>query len=301
MSALPEHTAISLTFGDRAENHAGMQILGEEAKEGFTKEDLLKAQVWWGERGYKTELVALHEDVMQNSETQNDEMKNGEEDETKESPFEPAYVLIVRNAEEGKKDADAMFHESYALDVDKKAFMRGRVVNKRARYNVCFGPDAQEPDYEAKKGRIVAFRDVPLLDTFRRGLTGPLGEKAGNLMGELNLYYDTNKCGIGFHGDTERRIVVCVRLGTSIPLEYQWFHRSKPVGKRISLTLHHGDVYIMSAKAVGYDWKRSSKYTLRHAAGCKKYLTIVEKKKKQKVVKKRKSEGGDVNTRVLKK
>ena len=31
--------------------------------------------------------------------------------------------------------------------------------------------------------------------------------------------------------------------------------------------LNSGDVYIMSDKAVGFDWKRSSLLTLRHAAG----------------------------------
>jgi hypothetical protein len=28
----------------------------------------------------------------------------------------------------------------------------------------------------------------------------------------------------------------------------------------------------MCSKAVGTDWKRSSIYTLRHAAGCEKYI-----------------------------
>jgi alkylated DNA repair dioxygenase AlkB len=322
-----------------------MQVLGQAAQEGFTEQDLRTAQRWWQERGYGTELVALHRGVFGTEEEgteegTTDETKEGK-DETKEQPeLEPAFVLIVRNgvatgsavdvtigvATGSAVDvttgstatgatgvttdiADDMFQESYALDVDKKAFMRGRVVNKRARYNVCFGPHAQQPDYEAKKGRIVAFRDVPLLDTFRKALSMPLNDKAKDLMGELNLYYDTTKCGIGFHGDTERRLVVCARLGTSIPLHYQWFHRSEPVGKRISLTLHHGDVYVMSAKAVGYDWKCRSRYTLRHAAGCKKFLTIAPKKPKQPKqpkqpktqAKKRKGAGDDTNPRAHKK
>lgn len=33
-------------------------------------------------------------------------------------------------------------------------------------------------------------------------------------------------------------------------------------------------MYIMSEKATGYDWKKRSIYTLRHAAGCKKYLKL---------------------------
>ena len=38
--------------------------------------------------------------------------------------------------------------------------------------------------------------------------------------------------------------------------------------------LNHGDFYVMSEKTVGFDWKRKSILTLRHAAGAKKYLTI---------------------------
>ena len=46
------------------------------------------------------------------------------------------------------------------------------------------------------------------------------------------------------------------------------------VGKRVKLSLEHGDMYIMSEKASGYDYMKRSVYTLRHAAGCEKYLKI---------------------------
>jgi hypothetical protein len=36
--------------------------------------------------------------------------------------------------------------------------------------------------------------------------------------------------------------------------------------------LNDGDMYIMSDKAVGNDWKRSAIPTLRHCAGAKEYL-----------------------------
>jgi hypothetical protein len=44
------------------------------------------------------------------------------------------------------------------------------------------------------------------------------------------MYYDVSKCGIGFHGDAERIKVIAIRLGESMPLHYQWFQNSKPVG-----------------------------------------------------------------------
>jgi hypothetical protein len=44
-------------------------------------------------------------------------------------------------------------------------------------------------------------------------------------------------------------------------------------------------MYVMSYKAVGFDWKKKSIMTLRHAAGSDKFLVIKEKVKKEKVKK----------------
>lgn len=56
-----------------------------------------------------------------------------------------------------------------------------------------------------KKGQIVAFSDVPLLNKIRNTLTSCLGNNGNNLQAEGNYYYDVVNCGIGFHGDTERK------------------------------------------------------------------------------------------------
>ena len=79
--------------------------------------------------------------------------------------------------------------------------------------------------------------------------------------------------------DSERKMVACVRLGASTPLHYQWFVQGAPVGDRVELLLNHGDFYIMSEKATGFDWKKRIIPTLRHAAGAAKFLKIVKKKK----------------------
>jgi hypothetical protein len=96
---------------------------------------------------------------------------------------------------------------------------------------------------------------------------------------EGNYYYDARKCGIGFHGDTERTRVICLSVGggAEYPLRWQWFCRNKAVGSPVDVTVGSGDVYIMSEKAVGQDWKRSSLFTLRHAAGAPKYRAIQPK------------------------
>jgi hypothetical protein len=66
--------------------------------------------------------------------------------------------------------------------------------------------------------------------------------ETNNMQEQGNLYYDISCCGIGFHGDSERRKVVAVRLGAAFPLQFQWFVRSSPVGKRVNVDLHHGDM-----------------------------------------------------------
>ena len=48
--------------------------------------------------------------------------------------------------------------------------MYGRVVNKKARYNLCFGDVNQKPNYEEGKGTIIEWKEVPIMSLIRRKL-----------------------------------------------------------------------------------------------------------------------------------
>jgi alkylated DNA repair dioxygenase AlkB len=253
---------ITITFCDRAENHVGMQKLGTATAEGFNLADLLKTRDWFNGKKIKTVLIDLNWPIEEMGFYPNDE----------------AYILIGKSAVNSivgpDYSATDFFQELLDLDWDSKAYMYGRVVNKHARHNLCFGPIAQEPDYESGKGRIIPFIDVPILSKFNSMLPKIIGSNGKNMVAEGNYYYNTSICGIGYHGDSERKKVVGVRLGAVIPLVYQWFKDSEPIGEPIRLELGHGDVYIMSEKATGNDWKKKSIYTLRHAAGSKKFVNV---------------------------
>lgn len=244
-------SGITITLGDQAENHKGMQIIGELADRGFTLEDLHRCVDKCQERGIETELFNLGR--------------------------ENAFVLVMRNAVDHIcGEGTSLFQELAELDWDSKALMYGRVVNKHARHNLCFDEEDQEPDYANGKGRVVSWRKVPML----RNLIASLDEfiPTHDLVAEGNYYYDLRKTGIGFHGDSERKKVVGVRLGASYPIVFQWYYQSEPVGNPTCIDLNHGDMYIMTEKTTGNDWKRKNIHTLRHAAGCKKYITIPVKK-----------------------
>jgi len=253
----------SLTFGDVAENHKGMQKIGKLSDDGYNIKDIIDIKSTFESKGCKCNLINLHWLL---------------EDESIQK-LNPAYVLIIKNAVNALLDDEngknLLFEEQDSLEKDKKAFMYGRVVNKHARHNLCFSEEHQEPNYEEGRGRVYAFSELPLLNKIRERLGEFIGEKGENLQAEGNYYYDVTKCGIGFHGDSERKKVVAIRLGATMPLCYTWYHNNENISEVLRInSIEHGDMYIMSEKATGYDWKSKSKYTLRHSAGCDKYTSV---------------------------
>ena len=260
-----KHELITLTFGDMAENHVGMEQIGKmvDKDQGFNIDDLNIIKNNMEELGSKCELLSLAIDY-------------------DDFAISPAYVLVIRkgvnNLLSQKIKQKKIFKEQKKLDYDKKAFKYGRVVNKHARWNLCFDDKSREPDYEAGKGRIVGYDEVPLMKALKEQIEKIMGPKALDLKVESNYYFDTRKCGIGFHGDSERRKVIGVRVGySSMPMYWQWFHNGDSIGKPIVVPLEPGDIYIMSEKAVGTDWKKKKIPTLRHATGCAKFTTINKK------------------------
>jgi len=157
--------------------------------------------------------------------------------------------------------------------------MRGRVVNKHARWNLCFDDQDQSADFENGKGTVVSWDRIPLTNRLRQQVQAWTQDT--ELKGESNIYYDPSKCGIGYHGDGERKKVFAARFGQAdkVPLYFQWFQRSQPIGERILIQLNDGDMYAMSEKAVGSDWLKKTIPTIRHAAGCDKYTVYKSKRK----------------------
>jgi len=242
---------ITITFGDNVENHVGNQQIGKIAESGISIGTIKKIQNELGKK-YTCKFINLESML----------------DDVNKSEHTGAGILIVKkfvNLFFGSDDEDEkMYNKFLELDWDKKALMKGRVVNKKARYNLCFSDFEQEPDYEKGKGRVYDFKNLKKMRKIRKFLKSLIGEK---LNAEGNYYYNTDDCYIGYHGDTERRIVVGIRFGEQFPLYFKWFKNGVPITKAHKINLDSGDLYIMSEKAVGFDWKKRTIPTLRHAAG----------------------------------
>ena len=141
------------------------------------------------------------------------------------------------------------------VTIEKK--IRGLVKNKLARHNLLFQHGvSQEPEYLAGKGRIVDLDSLTslcqvedrLFGEIKRALiSGGSNTPMPEIICEGNLYYDIKKCGIGFHGDTERTRVVCLTIANS--------------EKRVALTWgdagenHTGNQMIGKIQPVGTGYK----------------------------------------------
>ena len=189
---------LTITIGDVAENDQNMEQKGERHKRGYNMEEMGRFRKKFEELGANCEWHRLNDGL------------NGTEYEGK---AEEAVVLVIRGgvnvilgSETGANKMETELDKDEWMDKKVWSNKHRRVVNKNARWNNCFGPEAQEPDIENKKGRIIAYSQVPLLKKVVDWFL--MMEKVfGNgddvkLQGEGNYYYD-EKCGIGAHGDAK--------------------------------------------------------------------------------------------------
>lgn len=264
---------MTITFCEAAENHVGMEQLGKIAPEGFTCAELLSIGNNFQAAGLEVEYYDLRQ--LLTSVKGPDGVVSDRSGEAEE-----AGILILRNIAgrfvdpvqtgdalfDSLPQADMLMLDLLKLDWDKKAFMKGRVVNKKARHNLVFADFERGPDYEKKQGRIIDFKNVPRLNSVRAKLGLCFGDKAKNLLAEGNHYYDADSCYIGWHSDLERNIVIGVRLGASMNLGFRWYLDSTTVGQEGQFVLNHGDLYLLSHKAVASDGRKKKIFVLRHAA-----------------------------------
>ena len=186
------------------------------------------------------------------------------------------------------KDIECIKKNKY----ENKHFL-GKKIEKKARSNIVIAKkdtnlqykkkdynlkEKQNPNIYEGKGTIYLDDDnvfeykkrnifIQLKDRINEELLEYLKEQDGlELICEGNKYNHDKYSGINWHGDTERRIVIAVRLGRTMSMSWQWYKSSSKIGNEFKFNLNHGDLYIMSEKAVGSDWK-SSEFHLRHAAG----------------------------------
>ena len=295
----------SLTCAPGGENHAGMEIIGINPVkgEGLTVFDMEGLQPYLKNledvNADKVILLNLNEmsdvDIINEKEVGDQArvliLKDWVQDVIGSEATENIYEEIAADA----WDAEYLDPNKYRTELvdGTETRVRGKRMNKLARTNLCYVLDReQEPAVFEGKGRIVDLKKKNVLNQavnkLKQQISNGLISIGSKTKVEINVvegnrYYNLKKTGIGFHGDTERVIVICITIGGGgdYPMRWQWFKGGMPIGKHIDIKLNDGDVYIMSEKAVGSDWKLSSLYTLRHSAGAEKYRSLTRWEKRR--------------------
>lgn len=273
----PFKGTMTLTFGEVAESHVGMQKIGKMDERGFSYDELIRAQKYFSRKGCETLLVHLNNFLPRRCENK-EENRHLQTAKTQDN-FQ-AWILVAKNGLKcltGDSEGKNLLTEMLMFEWDTKLYNERRkiVQNKLARHNLNFSNYKQKADFQHGKGTTISWNEVPLLKKLRKSLIHAYGDSAKSLKCEGNMYYAYGKTGIGYHGDTERRKVIGVRLGRPMTIHYMWYYNNSPRGMNVSILLGEGDVYCMSEKAVGTDWMAAprKRYTLRHAAGADKYTT----------------------------
>ena len=275
-------TAGVWTVSPTAEHHAGMRIAGNLDHTPISGETATTIFEWFLSQGYEARNFNL-------AELSGVDHCGG--------------VLHIKNGAAAFCDVDQMWSTFESLPMDSQYLdtRTGKVKNKHKRSNVNAGEEAEEANINEGIGTTVAFSSTPELKKVIQGLK-QFGPDFQTLLAEGNYYHTPTKCGIGFHGDTERRWAMGVTMGKSRIIEFQAFVRSFPEGPPIRLTLDHGDIYLMYENGCGWDWKRTPKIGelpsgcprrqyhaphFRHRAGDEGFLRANDKENERKWNKRR--------------
>jgi len=253
----------AITFGEVAIFHVGGTELGAKRRdEGYSVNELKNLKNFFGDNA---EYISLDNKLPEN-------LRKGNE----------AGVLLIRYSNNSENTipisndfANKLYEEQLSIDYDDKYFdsRRQKILNKKARKNIVFGNLKIEHSEDYKQPSVKSFNDLYYLFKFKNLLPSFFGKKAEELNAEGN-FYNHSKSGIGFHGDAERKIVICLSLGKSAILRFQWRlpFSSEHTYDPIDININHGDIYIMSEKATGFDWKSRSKVRVVHASGHENYI-----------------------------
>ena len=255
----------AITFGETAILHVGGKQFGSKhLKNGFSVEEL---KIISNELKNYSEYISLSDNLPKELRTENE-----------------AGVLVIRcNMPESDNVfsinrclADNLYKEQQLnVKYDNKYWdnRSSKTLNKRARENIIFGNDEIQHSADYIQPTVKSFYKLPFLMKIKNNLQDLLGKKTCDLHAEGNHYHHT-RSGIGYHGDSERKIVMCLSLGKSSLIRFNWRmpHSSNHTLTPIDIKLNHGDIYIMSEKATGYDWKQRSKVRVVHAAGHANYI-----------------------------
>lgn len=93
--------------------------------------------------------------------------------------------------------------------------------------------------------------------------------KISSLFGISELNYKLENCiKSSYKGTLNKKIIIGLYIGESLFFYFSWFKDDKPIGKTCRFKLNHGDIYILTDKSLGCDFRKKNIPILKHCIGC---------------------------------
>jgi hypothetical protein len=169
---------------------------------------------------------------------------------------EIATILVIPNYI--KND---LYQTLLSVDWDKKVLLRNKVVNRIGKYVISIHDEAQEPNYEQGQYRVLSYNELEDLKVVKNNVNKIVNQN--NLLCKGDYNYNHEKLKLKYQGGKVNNMI-CIHLGDPIQLSYKWFFSNKAVSESTGFTLNHGDLYIMSEKATGHDYKLKKNPILKY-------------------------------------
>ena len=249
-------SAITITLSESVSHGNDMWRIGLKAKIGFSNDELIR--IFYSLPQGFCELINL-KDIL--PKTLYD--------------ISDAYILVIRNMYNNY--ADKIFNTMINIESndengnitgvkwDNQRFNKNKIVENKLHSKLLFldiGSEYKVPfNLFEKRGTIYNVRRIPELFQFTTEISSLL---MTNFYIEGTNYYNTNECYSPLSQNKESKQVVNLHLGSSIKLNFKWFHNTTEVSDLKSIQLNHGDVYFMNELALGSVKESKTKLFLKH-------------------------------------
>ena len=207
-----------------------------------------------------------------------------------------AYVLVLRGM---GFNHEACFKEITSVPdayVDHHTWMYGKCREKKSRVNTNYADTQQvgnmdHPDPSKRVPSVLEFgRHLQNIRNLLTRIGNETGVDTKHLYGEVNHYLRSKTLqGIGEHMDKERNLVVGLCLGTTWRnIAFQAYKGAIPIGPKLIIDLHPGDMYFMdiNAKGTGSIMKPHIKHHASGGTNGVKYMKRVTQNRRRKLLKK---------------
>lgn len=192
------------------------------------------------------------------------------------------YVLVIKDYFEDYVDdlwETLMTNEASqgtkitGVNWDSTRIKDGKIINNNLGYKLIFTDLRGSWKYPFSpydnRGTVYNSNFLPSLSHIQTTLQAQLGYLP---VVDGTLYYNTDECFTPLHQVKDRKKLVGLGLGETVPLQFKWFHSNIPCSETMSIPIDHGDLYIISQAAAGIHKEKQTKLFLKYGVGNNKAL-----------------------------